>query len=157
MTYAIALLCFIPLCNYQDNQTKHIYKVLGVWSTSNGWYKTFLVVYSLILVLLNPLDHHGRCLTGVGDHAGKATSQNVVNMKKADKKKKDNTASNKWTHQVTLDSIVLSTNFGSIASIDLKPLDAWNIKYLRALCSKFKISGYENARRDQMVHLLCER
>jgi hypothetical protein len=31
------------------------------------------------------------------------------------------------------------------------------MKYLRALCSKFKISGYKNARRDQMVHLLCER
>ena len=79
MTDAIALLCFITSYNLQDNQTKHIYKVLGVRSTSDDWYKTFLVVYySLILVLLNPLDHHGRCITGVGDHVGKATSQNVV-------------------------------------------------------------------------------
>ena len=52
---------------------------------------------------------------------------------------------------------MLSSDFGSIASIDSKPVDAWNMKYLRALCSKFKISGYKNARRDQMVHLLCER
>lgn len=81
----------------------------------------------------------------------------LLNKKKADKKKKDDAAFNEWTLLVTLDSIVLSSDTGSIASIDSKPVDAWNMKYLRALCSKFKISGYKNARRDQMVNLLCER
>ena len=81
----------------------------------------------------------------------------LLKMKKADKKKKDDAVFNEWILLVTLDSIVLSSDSGSIASIDSKPEDAWNMKYLRALCSKFKISGYKNARRDQMVHLLCER
>lgn len=49
------------------------------------------------------------------------------------KKKKDNAFFNDWTLLgVMLDSIVI---FGSINSIDSKPVDAWNMKYLRALCS----------------------
>ena len=76
----------------------------------------------------------------------------LFKMKKADKKKQDHAAFNEWIPLVTLDSIVLSSDFGSIASIDSKPADTWNMKYLRALCSKLKISGYKNARRDQMMH-----
>lgn len=81
----------------------------------------------------------------------------LVRMKKADKKKKDDAAFIEWTLLVSLESIVLSSDFGSIISIDSKPVHEWNMKHLRALCSKLKISGYKNAKRDQMLQLLCER
>ncbi len=47
----------------------------------------------------------------------------LIKKKKADKKKKIDAAFNEWILHVTLDSIVLSSNFRSIASIDSKPVD----------------------------------
>lgn len=77
--------------------------------------------------------------------------------KKADKKKDADEVFKEWIRIVTLDSIVLSEDFGSIVSIDSKPVKAWNMVHLRALCSKFKISGYKNRKREEMVRLLLER
>lgn len=78
----------------------------------------------------------------------------LMTRKKADRKMKDDEEFNDWTCRVTINSIVLSSNSESIESIDSKPVDMWNMKYLRALCSRVGISGYKNAKREQMVNLL---
>ena len=52
---------------------------------------------------------------------------------------------------------MLSEDFGSIVSINSKPVKAWNMVHLRVLCSKFKISGYKNRKREEMMRLLLER
>jgi hypothetical protein len=90
--------------------------------------------------------------------AAKQHHMMLLKKKKAERKYNADAAFNEWTRIVTLDSIVLSADCGSIGPIDSKPLDwSWNMKHLRALCSKFKISGYKNRRRDEMVRLLWER
>ena len=77
--------------------------------------------------------------------------------KKADKKKDADEVYKEWIRIVTIDDIVLSEDFGSIVSIDSKPVKAWIMVHLRARCSKFKISGYKNRKREEMVRLLLER
>lgn len=86
--------------------------------------------------------------------AAKQHHMMLLKKKKAERKNNADAAFNEWTRIVTLDSIVLSADCESIESIDSKPLESWNMKHLRALCSKFKISGYKNRRRDEMVSLL---
>lgn len=89
--------------------------------------------------------------------AAKQHHMMLLKKKKAERKNNADAAFNEWTRIVTLDSIVLSADCESIDTIDSKPLESWNMKHLRALCSKFKISGYKNRRRDEMVSLLWER
>jgi hypothetical protein len=93
-------------------------------------------------LLLHPLDRHARSFAGVGDHSGRPTKQHhemLLNKKKADKKKKKvNAALNEWTLIVALDSIVLSSDSRSIISIDSKPVDAWNMKYLQGFAQSLK-------------------
>ncbi|KAI2489609.1 hypothetical protein MHU86_24977 [Fragilaria crotonensis] len=89
--------------------------------------------------------------------AAKQHHMMLLEKKKAEKKKNADAAFNEWTRIVTLDSIVLSADCESIESIDSKPLESWNMKHLRALCSKFKMSGYKNRRHDEMVSLLWEQ
>lgn len=86
-----------------------------------------------------------------------AVQQELRIKKKADKQKDADTAFKEWTKMVTLDSIVLSEDLGTIVSVDSKPVEALNVKYIRAFCSKLKITGYKNRRRDEMVRLLWER
>ena len=76
--------------------------------------------------------------------------------KKEDKKRDADTVFNDWTESVTLDSIMLSSDFKSIKSISSRPVNDWNMKHMRFMCSKFKISGYKNRKRDEMVGLLLE-
>jgi hypothetical protein len=64
--------------------------------------------------------------------------------KKVDKKKDAGVALKEWMRIVTLGSIVLSEDFGSIVFSNSKPAKAWNMVHLRAFCSKFKIYGYKN-------------
>jgi len=96
------------------------------------------------------------------ESAASAEHQHLVQkelriQKKANKQKDADLAFKEWTKMVTLDSIMLSEDLGTIVSIDSKPVEALNVKYIRAFCSKLKITGYKNRRRDEMVRLLWER
>jgi hypothetical protein len=62
-----------------------------------------------------------------------------------------------WVVKITLDDIVLSADGTTIAEIDAKPTEAYNMVFLRAFCSKLKINGYKNKRRDETIRLLLER
>lgn len=71
--------------------------------------------------------------------ATKQHHETLLNKKKAVKKKKKvNAALNEWTLIVALDSIVLSSDSRSIISIDSKPVDAWNMKYLQGFAHSLK-------------------
>ena len=58
---------------------------------------------------------------------------------------------------MTIDDIVLSRDSTSIATIDSKPVNDYNMVYLQSLCIKLKINGYKNKRREDMIRLLFER
>jgi hypothetical protein len=61
-----------------------------------------------------------------------------------------------WVKRMTIDDIVLSRDSTSIATIDSKPVNDYNMVYLRSLCIKLKINGYKNKRREDMIRLLFE-
>jgi hypothetical protein len=48
-----------------------------------------------------------------------------------------------WMANITIDDFVLSADGTTIAEIDAKPTDKYNMLYLQALCSKLKINGYK--------------
>jgi hypothetical protein len=75
----------------------------------------------------------------------------------AEKKRDEESAIKEWTNTVSLDSILLSHDSGSIVSIASKPVHVVTANSIRALCIKLKISGYKNKRKDEMVLLLLER
>ena len=89
--------------------------------------------------------------------AAKEHHMALLKKKKEDKKRDADTVFNDWTETVTLDSIMLSPDLKSIKSISSRPVGDWNMKHMRFMCSKFKISGYKNRKRDEMVGLLLER
>jgi hypothetical protein len=62
-----------------------------------------------------------------------------------------------WMKRMTIDDIVLSRDMKSITTIDSKPVNEYNMVYLRSLCIKLKINGYKNKRREEMIRLLFER
>ena len=62
-----------------------------------------------------------------------------------------------WTKRITIDDIVLARDMKSILTIDSKPVNEYNMVYLRSLCIKLKINGYKNKRREEMTRLLLER
>ncbi len=62
-----------------------------------------------------------------------------------------------WINRITIDHIVLSHDMSMITEIDSKPVNCYNMVYLRSLCIKLKINGYKNKRRDEMLAMLCGR
>jgi hypothetical protein len=81
----------------------------------------------------------------------------LLKKKKEDKKRDADAVFSDWAETVTLDSIMLSPDLKSIESIASRPVGDWNMKHMRFMCSKFKISGYNNRKRDEMVGLHLER
>ena len=72
--------------------------------------------------------------------AASAKHQHLVYLelrmkKKADKQKDADMAFKEWTKMVTLDSIVLSEDLGKTVSVNSKPVEALNVKYIRAFRS----------------------
>jgi hypothetical protein len=55
----------------------------------------------------------------------------LLRKKKEDKKRDADAVFNDWTETVTLDSIMLSSDFKSIKSISSRPVGDWNMKHMR--------------------------
>jgi hypothetical protein len=77
--------------------------------------------------------------------------------RKEDAKRHAETLLKEWTKRMTIDDIVLARDMKSILTIDSKPVNEYNIVYLRSLCIKLRINGYKNKRREEMTRLLLER
>ena len=78
-------------------------------------------------------------------------------QKKAMRKREAEEAMSEWTNSVTLESIILSSDCTSVVTIGLKPVEEVPVRILRVLCVRFKISGYKNRKREEILSLLCER
>ena len=83
--------------------------------------------------------------------------QNQWRKKKEEAKRSAQNQLRDWMTMITIDDIVLSADGTTITEIDTKPTDLYNMLYLRALCSKLKINGHKNRRRDETIRLLLER
>jgi hypothetical protein len=92
--------------------------------------------------------------------ASTSSTTNAVDWRikrKEDAKRHTENLLKEWMKRITIDDIVLSGDMKSIVTIDSKPVNEYNMVYLRSLCIILKINGYKNKRRDEMIGLLLER
>jgi hypothetical protein len=92
--------------------------------------------------------------------ASTSSTTNAVDWRikrKEDAKRHTENLLKEWMKRMTIDDIVLSGDMKSIVTIDSKPVNEYNMVYLRSLCIILKINGYKNKRRDEMIGLLLER
>jgi hypothetical protein len=102
--------------------------------------------------------------TMIADDDASVASKDMIDRQNQWRKKKKEEAKQSaqnqlrdWMSMVTIDDIILSADGTTITEIDTKPTDKYNMLYLRALCSKLKINGYKNKRRDETIRLLLEK
>jgi hypothetical protein len=62
-----------------------------------------------------------------------------------------------WTKTIPIDDIVLARDMMSILTINLRPVNEYNMVYLQKLGMKLKINCFKNKRHEEVTRLLLER
>ena len=121
--------------------------------------QSLVVVFNPLLTLSSPIWSPSCHLRAGQEYHEKTTgcgcSLGVEAKKKEENKCQVETQLKEWINRMTIDHLLLSDDMTKVTEIDSQPVDNYNMVYLRALCIKFKVNGYKNKRRDEMLQLLC--